>query len=82
MGFASVALRAMVRAYQLMLSWLVVGSCRHIPSCSSYAIEAIERHGAIRGSLLSARRLLKCRPGGSYGYDPVPEPSSHNQFDN
>ncbi|MEQ8717863.1 MAG: membrane protein insertion efficiency factor YidD [Acidimicrobiales bacterium] len=48
------------------------GSCRFVPTCSSYAVTAIGRHGALRGSWLAFRRLGRCRPFGSWGYDPVP----------
>ncbi|MBD3299168.1 MAG: membrane protein insertion efficiency factor YidD [candidate division Zixibacteria bacterium] len=65
---------AMVRTYQMLLAPLFVGGgCRHLPSCSSYAIEAFERHGLMRGGRLAATRLWRCRPGGTMGYDPVPE---------
>jgi putative membrane protein insertion efficiency factor len=47
--------------------------CRYLPTCSVYAIEALERHGAVRGSLLAARRLARCHPLGGFGVDPVPE---------
>lgn len=47
-------------------------SCRHIPTCSNYAIEAIEKYGSIRGSFLSIKRIIKCNPLGTKGYDPVP----------
>ncbi|MGH9184059.1 MAG: membrane protein insertion efficiency factor YidD [Acidimicrobiales bacterium] len=47
--------------------------CRFVPTCSAYGIEAVERHGAVRGGVLAARRLLRCHPWGRYGYDPVPE---------
>lgn len=47
-------------------------SCRHIPTCSNYAIEAINKFGSIKGCYLSIKRILKCNPLGSYGYDPVP----------
>lgn len=48
-------------------------SCRHIPTCSNYALTAIERYGFIKGSFLSIKRIIKCNPLGTYGYDPVPE---------
>ncbi len=48
-------------------------SCRHIPTCSNYAIEAIKEHGSIKGSLLTIKRILKCNPFGTSGYDPVPK---------
>ena len=47
--------------------------CRHIPTCSNYAKEAIEKYGAIKGSVLSIKRVLKCNPLGTQGYDPVPQ---------
>lgn len=61
-----------VRAYQVVLSPLLPASCRYYPSCSTYAIEALDRHGAIRGSWLSVRRILRCHPFHAGGYDPVP----------
>lgn len=67
---------ALIRVYQLTLSPLLGGSCRFLPSCSAYAREAIETHGAWRGSLLAARRLSKCHPFGASGLDPVPAPRS------
>jgi putative membrane protein insertion efficiency factor len=63
-----------VHAYRLFLSPWLGHSCRFQPTCSAYALEALERHGALRGGWLAARRLLRCRPGGGHGYDPVPEP--------
>ena len=48
-------------------------SCRHIPTCSNYAKEAITEYGAIKGSFLSIKRILRCNPFGTYGYDPVPK---------
>ena len=62
----------LVRGYQLLRTGRV-SPCRFTPTCSSYAIEAVERHGALRGASLTARRLGRCRPGGPSGYDPVPE---------
>jgi len=61
-----------VRAYQVTLGPLLPPSCRYYPSCSAYAIEALERHGAVRGSWLSVRRILRCHPFRPGGYDPVP----------
>ena len=48
-------------------------SCRHIPTCSNYAIEAIEKYGTIKGGFLTIRRVFRCNPWGTYGYDPVPK---------
>lgn len=62
----------LIRGYQLTLSPFLGGSCRFVPSCSAYAREAIETHGAWRGSLLALRRLSKCHPLGASGFDPVP----------
>ena len=61
-----------VRLYRTTLSPLVGPSCRFQPTCSSYALEALERHGALRGGWLAARRLARCHPLGGAGYDPVP----------
>jgi len=62
----------MVRGYQVALSPLLPSSCRYYPSCSAYAIEALEKHGALRGSWLAARRIARCHPFRPGGYDPVP----------
>jgi uncharacterized protein len=61
-----------VEAYRVTLSPLLGGFCRFLPSCSLYAEEAIVRHGASRGAVLAARRLLRCHPFHPGGYDPVP----------
>jgi hypothetical protein len=65
-------LLALIRVYQIVLSPFFGGACRFEPSCSVYASEAIRTHGAVRGSWLAIRRLSKCHPLGSHGFDPVP----------
>jgi uncharacterized protein len=67
------SLRTGLRAYQFAVSPLLLPSCRYLPSCSDYAIEAIERHGAFYGAGLALWRLARCHPWGGSGYDPVPE---------
>lgn len=62
----------LVRFYQLCISPLKPPSCRFTPTCSQYAIEALRKHGPIRGLYLTVRRLLRCHPWGGSGYDPVP----------
>jgi putative membrane protein insertion efficiency factor len=61
-----------VRGYQLLVSPWTPAACRYTPTCSAYAIEAIEKHGAVRGCWLALRRIGRCHPWGGYGYDPVP----------
>jgi putative membrane protein insertion efficiency factor len=64
----------LIRGYQWLLSPLLGPRCRFHPSCSHYAVEAIDRHGAMRGGWLAARRITRCHPLNPGGYDPVPEP--------
>lgn len=64
---------ALVRVYRLLLSPWLGNQCRFEPTCSRYAIEALERHGAVLGSGLAAGRLLRCHPWCTPGHDPVPE---------
>jgi uncharacterized protein len=61
-----------IRTYQTTLSPLLPPSCRFVPSCSAYAIEALQRYGALRGTVLTIRRLVRCQPLCTGGYDPVP----------
>ena len=65
---------AALRAYRLLLSPWLGSQCRFEPTCSAYAIQALERHGASSGSYLAARRVLRCHPWCDGGLDPVPEP--------
>ncbi len=71
-GATARALVALVHAYQLLRSGRPTG-CRYLPTCSEYAVVAIGRHGAWRGTRLAVRRVLRCRPWGGHGVDPVPE---------
>lgn len=66
------ALQFVLRTYKRFVSPMLPHSCRFVPTCSEYAIEAIERHGALRGSWLAAGRLLRCQPFARGGVDPVP----------
>jgi uncharacterized protein len=71
-GVLNWMLRRLIRLYQLFLSPVLPPSCRYLPTCSDYAIEALARHGALAGSWLALRRLARCHPWGGSGYDPVP----------
>jgi len=64
---------SLVRFYQKAISPHFPPTCRFVPTCSSYAIQAIERFGAFKGSFLAVKRILRCNPWGGHGYDPVPE---------
>lgn len=66
-------LMACVRAYRLMLSPWLGSSCRFEPTCSRYALDALQQHGAWHGTWLGARRILRCHPWCAGGHDPVPE---------
>lgn len=69
---AARALLALIEAYRLLLSPLLGGHCRFVPSCSLYAAEAVQRHGARAGVRLTLKRLARCHPFRPGGYDPVP----------
>ncbi len=66
-----------VRFYQNAISPWTPSTCRYTPTCSTYAIEALRRHGALRGSWLAARRIGRCHPWGEHGWDPVPPAPSN-----
>ncbi len=72
-GPVAVVLLVLIRIYQLTLSAFVGRSCRHLPTCSSYAMDAIRMHGAWAGFWLGFWRVLRCHPFGTHGFDPVPE---------
>ena len=63
---------AMIRVYQVSLAHIMVSQCRYTPSCSRYTYEAVERYGALRGSWMGMKRILRCHPFHPGGYDPVP----------
>ena len=63
----------LIRIYRTFVSPVMGPRCRHIPSCSEYALDAIKKRGIISGVLLTSKRILRCRPGGTSGYDPVPD---------
>ena len=69
-------LMLLVRTYQRLISPLLGPACRFVPSCSAYALECVENHGALRGSLLSLVRVCKCHPLHPGGYDPPPPPKT------
>ncbi len=62
----------LIRLYQLALSPYLPSACRYSPTCSQYSEEAIRLHGVVKGSWLGMKRLVRCRPWGGKGYDPVP----------
>ena len=61
-----------VRFYQVVISPMLPPRCRYTPTCSQYAVEALQKHGAYKGSMLALRRICRCHPFGGSGYDPVP----------
>jgi hypothetical protein len=63
---------AIIRFYQLVISPILPSACRYTPTCSTYGIEALKKHGAIRGSVLTIKRIMRCNPWGGHGEDPVP----------
>lgn len=63
----------LVQIYRYTLSPLLGANCRYAPTCSEYAIEALQKHGAFHGTALAARRIARCHPWGGSGYDPVPD---------
>ena len=79
--FFSRALQWPIRAYRIAISPLLGQRCRFLPTCSAYALEALETHGPVKGLWLALKRIARCHPikwlGGSEGFDPVPRAHSH-----
>lgn len=69
----------LVRLYRLAISPWLGSNCRFDPTCSSYAIEALQKHGVLQGSWLAAKRIARCHPWGSSGYDPVPAAKENDE---
>ena len=69
----------LIRFYQVAISPYIPASCRYSPTCSHYAIEALEVHGLFKGSWIAIKRISKCHPWGGKGYDPVPEKKAPNK---
>jgi putative membrane protein insertion efficiency factor len=69
--FAKLATLQLLRGYKWAVSPMFPPACRYVPTCSEYAMEAVERYGALRGGLMALRRLLRCHPFAHGGYDPV-----------
>ena len=70
--FFTLPLLALVKFYQYCISPLTPPSCRYVPTCSQYAVEALRKYGPIKGCWLTLKRLSRCHPWGGSGYDPVP----------
>tara|TARA_Y100000996_G_scaffold386677_1_gene344891 strand:+ start:621 stop:821 length:201 start_codon:yes stop_codon:yes gene_type:complete len=62
----------MIRAYQLLLSPILGENCRHVPTCSQYSVQAIKEWGSLKGLWISLKRIFRCNPWGTKGYDPIP----------
>ena len=72
-ALAAACIKLPIHLYRWTLKPLFGWPCRHLPTCSDYALQAIDRNGAWRGVWLAGSRLVRCRPGGTAGYDPVPD---------
>lgn len=71
-------LKAMIKVYRYIISPYLPANCRYHPTCSAYALEALNVHGPVKGSWLTIRRLGRCNPWGGHGYDPVPDNNKHS----
>ena len=79
-GLPALGVLNLIKAYKILISHLFTGSCRFLPSCSSYAQEAVTLHGALKGSWLAVRRISRCHPLGRSGFDPVPGSRAADNF--
>jgi putative membrane protein insertion efficiency factor len=79
LGLPARILRTLIHGYQHLFAWKP-SPCRYTPTCSTYAVEAIEAHGALRGSWLAVRRIGRCHPWGGHGWDPVPPRGPHHHI--
>ncbi|NBH74534.1 membrane protein insertion efficiency factor YidD [Rodentibacter pneumotropicus] len=77
-SFGSKILIGLIRIYQMTISPLIGSRCRFIPTCSCYGIEALKRHGLLKGGWLTLKRVLKCHPLNEGGFDPVPPKPNNN----
>ena len=66
-------IKILIKLYQHTISPLLGPKCRYLPTCSNYALEAIHKHGAFKGGLLTIKRIIRCHPWGKSGHDPVPD---------
>jgi putative membrane protein insertion efficiency factor len=79
---AKIAVLQLLRAYKWAISPLFPPACRYVPTCSEYAMEAIDRHGVLRGGMKAAARVLRCHPFARGGYDPVVSPRGEQRTTN
>jgi uncharacterized protein len=70
--FLSYLIIGLVKFYQYVISPYTMASCRYTPTCSTYAIQAVEKHGPLKGGWLALKRIISCNPWGGHGHDPVP----------
>ena len=77
----AILLRGLIKFYQYVVSPIIGPRCRYLPTCSEYAAEAVERHGAVAGGWLALKRLGRCHPWGGSGLDPVPDDCSGKTCD-
>jgi len=71
----------LIRGYQLIVSPILGSNCRFMPTCSEYAMESLKTYGLIKGAFLTVKRIGKCHPWGSHGYDPIPTKMENNKYE-